>query len=345
MKIQDVLRTDERIWSKFTKRNEYGVPRADKYNSRDNTVLNIDIPEVSQFLLENGLKIEYPDNKKFAICLTHDVDEIVPPWTHTIFASVHSLGPGRWKELQNNLFWRLRGNHSSPYCNFNEIMDIEEKYGAKSSFYFLATPIDIKRYRYDIASFEEEIREISDRGWEVGLHGGVYSFDNFENIHEEKQTLERCLKKKVAGYRNHYLRFLVPDSWVILENLGFLYDTTYGYNDRMGFRNGMCHPFYPYNANSDQFLTIVEIPLVIMDGTLHSWKGNFERKWERVKYFIDVTKKNHGVITVIWHSNSFNCSFKRDWARMYEKILQYGYENNAWLTNGEEITRFWQGFR
>ena len=37
---------------------------------------NILEPEVSKFLIESGLNIEYPDDKNFAVCLTHDIDVV-----------------------------------------------------------------------------------------------------------------------------------------------------------------------------------------------------------------------------------------------------------------------------
>jgi hypothetical protein len=47
-----------------------------------------------------------------------------------------------------------------------------------------------------------------------------------------------------------------------------MYDTTFGYNDLVGFRNGMCYPFRPYNLNTASEVNILEIPLALMDGTL-----------------------------------------------------------------------------
>ena len=66
----------------------------------------------------------------------------------------------------------------SPYLNFSEIMDLEASFGAKSSFYFIAAEADPVRFRYDIEDIGHHLGEVSDRGWEVGLHGGYYSYDN-----------------------------------------------------------------------------------------------------------------------------------------------------------------------
>jgi hypothetical protein len=38
--------------------------------------------------------------------------------------------------------------------------------------------------------------------------------------------LESVLEKEVVGFRNHFLRFRIPDTWELLSKAGFKYDTT-----------------------------------------------------------------------------------------------------------------------
>ena len=92
-------------------------------------------------------------------------------------------------------------------------MDLEEKFGAQSSFYFLATDADITRFRYAIEELEDDLGQIMDRGWEIGLHGGYYAYNDYGKILNEKKRLEQVLGRKVVGYRNHYLRIQVPGTW------------------------------------------------------------------------------------------------------------------------------------
>ena len=112
--------------------------------------------------------------------------------------------------------------------------------------------------------------KIIDRGWEVGLHGGHTAYLNAQEMKIKKERLEKVTHQPVLGYRNHYLRFKVPDTWEYLSKAGFQYDTTLGYADCAGFRNGMCHPFRPFNLNTNHEIDILEIPLTVMDGSLES---------------------------------------------------------------------------
>jgi peptidoglycan/xylan/chitin deacetylase (PgdA/CDA1 family) len=341
--LNDILkkiRQNEDLWNLYTRIEEYSPQNLDQYQRfiyAYSTHKGILEPSVSQHLVDNGYKIEYPDHKQFAVCLTHDVDEIYPPFKHTLLSSLTCFMNMNLSELKKQLFWKIQGKKKSPYWNFKEIMDLEEKYDAHSSFYFLATDADIRRFRYNIEDLEGELGQIVDRGWEVGLHGGYYAYNDLEEILREKERLERVLGQKVIGYRNHYLRFQVPDTWEILARAGFKYDTTLGYPDNVGFRNGMCHPFRPYNLHTETEVNIMEIPLTIMDGTLFDSVGSYDEAWEVAKSLIDTVASCHGVLTLNWHTNNFNCPFRDSWYRLYEQILAYCHEKDAWMTSGEKI--------
>jgi peptidoglycan/xylan/chitin deacetylase (PgdA/CDA1 family) len=338
--IYEKIRQHEDLWDLYTRKEEYTHQQLDQYGcfipaySARQEILE---PSVSRFLIDEGYDIAYPDNKQFAVCLTHDVDEIYPPLTHTLLSTLTCLMVLDINGLKRQAFWKLYGKERSPYWNFQEIMDLEEKYGARSSFYFLATNSDVKRFRYNIEDLEGELGRIVDHGWEVGLHGGYYSYMDPKEILLEKERLEQVLGRKVTGFRNHYLRFKVPDSWEALTKAGFEYDTTLGYNDIVGFRNGMCHPFKPYNLYTDKEINILEIPLALMDGTLFNSVGSYDGAWKMTKRLIDTVASCCGVLTLNWHTNSFNCPFRDSYPRLYENILAYCHEKGAWMTCGEEI--------
>ncbi len=343
--MHELLKQNPEIWNLFTRKEEYSPEKLDEHDrffSDDSDLKRALEPAVSRYLVEHGLEVEFPENKIFAVCLTHDVDDIYPPLSHSLLSSVHCLKNLNFEGSVSQLLWKLRGKEHSPYLNLSEIMDLEASYGAKSSFYFIAAEADPIRFRYNLEDIGHSIGEVSDRGWESGLHGGYYSYDNPEAIKSEKKRLEAVLGKKVKGFRNHYLRFKTPDSWEILANSGFKYDSTFGYSKSVGFRNGMCHPFRPYNLKEGREIEILEIPLVIMDVALFANSKSFEEAWEYTKNLIDTTARLNGVITLLWHNFVFGCSFRKDWVKLYEKTLQYCSERGAWITSGEEIYRWWE---
>jgi peptidoglycan/xylan/chitin deacetylase (PgdA/CDA1 family) len=341
----DVLKQHRELWDLYTRKEEYMPKRRDQYDCfpyAAGTYQDILEPMVSKYLVDNGFDSRYPANKQFAVCLSHDVDEIYPPLNHALLSSLTCIKKQDFSGLTKQIFWKLRGREKSPYRNFRRIMDLEEKYSACSSFYFLATNSDITRFRYNIEDLEDELGRINDRGWEVGLHTGYYAFNDSEKILREKKRLEKVLDGEVTGNRNHYLRFQVPDSWEYLKRAGFRYDTSLGYNEMVGFRNGMCHPFRPFNLHTGREINILEIPLTIMDDTLFESTMSYEEVWELSKRLIDTVAEYHGVICLNWHSESFNCPFKDPREIMYKKILQYCSDKKAWMTSGEKIYEWWE---
>ncbi len=338
MTLIDKIRAEPEMWDLFTKKEEYNPPFLDKYErfpyylSKHRDLME---PTLSKYLIDNGLSPEYPHGKKFAVCLTHDIDAIKQTLTNCAVESVKSTIKGNYKHsLQYTISGLDKKQH--PFRDFERIMEIEEKHDAKSSFYFLALKPGEKDYNYDLEEVGDEIRDISDNGWEVGLHGGHESYNNLKVMMQEKKLLENVLGEKIVGYRNHYLRFKTPDTWELLSKAGFKYDTTFGYSDCAGFRNGMCHPFRPFNLNTGKEIDILEIPLVIMDRTILDYmRLNSEKAWKLTKQLIDRVEQHRGVITILWH----NSSMDGDYLKFYERILKYCSDKNAWMTSGEEILK------
>ena len=174
----------------------------------------------------------------------------------------------------------------------------------------------------------------------MGLHGGHTTFLDPNEMKKKKEKLEKVTHQPVYGYRNHYLRFNVPTTWKYLSQAGFRYDTTCAFADCIGFRNGMCHPYRPFDLTANQEIDILEIPLIIMDRTLGSthMRLNTNESWDVISYLIDQVEKCHGVCTILWHNEAM---FGADLA-LYEKILHYCHKKNAWMTSGEHILPWWK---
>jgi hypothetical protein len=103
----------------------------------------------------------------------------------------------------------------------------------------------------------------------------------------------------------------------------------------------MSHPFKPFNLTTGEEVEILEIPLMIMDGTLYDYmKLDVGSAWDVTKQLIDAVERHHGVMTILWH----NTSMIDEKLKFYKKFLEYCYEKNAWMTSGEEIWRWWDKY-
>lgn len=332
MNMHDILRQDPEIWDLFTRKEEYTNPLRDQYDRFPyyaSTYRDIFEPRASQYLIEHGYQIKYPDDAPFAVCLTHDIDSIyqsVPSKGLSVLRGLKQRNPSEAFRMLSQMQSR-----KLPLCNFSQIMDLEEIYDAKSTFFFMAESPGEQDYAYNIEDIAPEIGDIIDRGWEVGLHGGHTTYLDPREMREKRERLEKVTRKPVLGYRNHFLRFRIPDTWEYLSQAGFEYDATVGYADCVGFRNGMCHLFRPYNLKTRNEIEIVEIPLALMDRTLARYmQMDTKIGWEVVHKLIDTVENCHGVFTVLWHNSYMDAEN----LELYEMILRYCREKGAWMMNG-----------
>lgn len=280
----------------------------------------------------------WPHNKKFAICLTHDVDRVKK--TYQYFTHF----------VKTKDFYHLKSffiKKQEPYWNFERIMEIEKKHHVKSTFFFLNEKrhLDLlhpKKWALslDVYSFHDEkiaeiIQKLHANGWEIGVHGSHDSYRNENLLKEEKKELEEIIGDEVTGIRQHYLNLEIPKTWKIQSNAGFKYDASFGFRDKVGFRDDKFLPFHPLN---DSFL---EIPLIIMDGPLFRNSKSFEDTWKNVIMLIDQTESHGALLTVLWHQRVFNENEFPNWSKVYENFIALCKKRGAWITTATEIEQWW----
>lgn len=345
------IKNRKELWEMFTDKEAYPPTTLDEHQrflyafSQKHDVLH---PQVSEYLLSKGYKFNYPDEKSWVLLLTHDVDDLEVLNKHLLISLSYLPRNGDLRGMYNLLKGRLNPR-SSPYKNFKRIIDLEQQYNATSTFFFLSAPEDIFGRKYTLEETKDTLGFLIDKGCEIGFHTNYYSYDDVEKIKTEKASMESIVGRPIIGVRNHVLRFQLPQSWEILAKAGFSYDSTYGYADMIGFRNGMCHPFVPYNRLSDQPIDILEIPLNLQDWTIgFVMKNNPEQTWFHAKHLLNSVQKNHGVLNILWHNWTFSYPtsigtvFGKQWTKLYEKILAYASDHNAWITNCKDFYSYYQ---
>lgn len=288
----------------------------------------------------------WPNGKQFAVCLTHDVDRVKKTFqyvTHTI----RNLKKGKIGVAFTQVLPLLK--REKPYWNFDKIMEIEQRLGVKSTFFFLNeqrkaslfSPREWKLYlgRYDIKDPEivKTMKKLDAGGWEIGLHGSYNSYKDIKMLEEEKNVLEELIGKKVHGISQHYCNLDIPETWEYHEKLGLAYDSTIGFVGEIGFRSGTCFPFHPFNPTEGGTLSLWELPLTIMDIACFSEKRGV---WEECINILNSVEKYNGVLLLRWHQRFFN---EKEFPRMiniYEKIIEICKEKDAWITNASSIAEW-----
>jgi peptidoglycan/xylan/chitin deacetylase (PgdA/CDA1 family) len=184
---------------------------------------------------------------------------------------------------------------------------------------------------YDLRDIEMTIRSLDIGGWEIGVHGSYDSCREARLLEKEKRELEEIVGKPIIGIRQHYLNLEVPETWELQSKAGFKYDSSFGSNDGIGFRDNKIRPFRPL---SNEFL---EIPLTIMDGPLFESSSNLEDAWRKCEDLIGRAESEAGLLTVLWHNNRFDDREYPGQGRIYERIIEECKRRKAWIATAGDI--------
>jgi hypothetical protein len=122
---------------------------------------------------------------------------------------------------------------------------------------------------------------------------------------------------------------------------GFRYDSTWGYNETIGYRAGTHQVFRPAGAER-----LLELPLHIQDTALF-YPGRFaagaNRAWALCQTLVHNAAKHGGTLTVLWHTRSL--SPERQWGEFYERLLNELKSRRVWFTTAGEAVNWFQSRR
>ena len=139
------------------------------------------------------------------------------------------------------------------------------------------------------------------------------------------------------GIRMHWL-LRDGNTYSVLENAGYTYDSTAGYNETPGYRCGTTQTFRPLDTRK-----LLELPLHIQDGALFYSKrlGLSEPEaWKQCETFIANAERLGGVLTVLWHDRSPGP--ERFWGDFYVKLVQKLKSLEVWFGNAGQVVAWFQ---
>jgi hypothetical protein len=285
-----------------------------------------------------------PAGYDFMACLTHDVDFVGvrdhkldhTMWGFLYRASVDSLlkavaGRLSWSKCLRN--WKAAlslplvhlGLLEDFWLEFDRYTEIEK--GLGSTYFFLpfknvvgklgtASAPSRRAAKYDVLKLKKQILELINKGCEVGLHG-IDAWQDIERARLEKSRIRVITGTQDLGTRMHWL-YWNDGSPQVLEEAGFSYDSTLGYNGAVGFRAGTTQPFCPQGTES-----LIELPLNIQDSAMFYSDRMTLSENAGLDACRDLVRSMYllgGVITINWHTRSL--SPERLWGDFYRRLLQ-----------------------
>jgi peptidoglycan/xylan/chitin deacetylase (PgdA/CDA1 family) len=302
-------------------------------------------------------QITWPDGKRFAACLSHDIDSVQLDSRYELVRTALLLAqnantlPKKLKHLAS--FTGLRRGPRK-FDLFTPWIEAEQNYGFRSTFFVFPTQVrkrhvidnvyhwdDRTFYRDEVCSVREIIRDLHKRGWEIGLHGSYLSPLSDELLAEQKADVERALGAEIASSRQHNLHFDCKKTPALLEKVGLKVDSTLGSNRDIGFRAATSYPFRMWDWQSETWLRLVEIPLVLHDGALlrpDNLDLDPESAFAVCRRLIDRVAQTRGVVTLLWHPEK---AALPEWFTLYCRLLEYIHRQHGWGASARQIHDWW----
>ena len=273
----------------------------------------------------------------FAAFITHDIDHLRSAWKAPAKAALQQGQLLKFGQLAWQHFTR-----PDAWDNLEAVAATVAGFGARSTFFILpehrpaadGTP----NADYEIgASLRERLRRLQQAGTEISLHGSIgTTADAGDRLSREIEAL----RPAKVGLRFHYLRWEPRTTPALVAAAGFRYDSTLGFAEHFGFRNSYCHPFYPFNFATGGAYAFLEIPLNVMDATLHHPHYLQLRAGEvgpALQPMFAEIEKFGGVATVLWHNDHFDPANTVTGPGQFAEIMGYLQQRCAAFRTGSQI--------
>jgi hypothetical protein len=299
----------------------------------------LDTPIVDAYVerLWEALSVAWPRLQRrpraFEVVLTHDIDDPLTTLEHGPRDVVRQLGGDLVRRRDPRLAGRrlrsLIGDHSvDPNNTFDFLMDVSERHGLRSAFYFLAHRDEHPRpgpYLFEHPWVRALIGHVARRGHEIGIHPSHCTYRDAERTREEVTRLRRVAEaegvhQECWGGRQHFLRWANPDTWRNWEAAGLSYDSTLAYSEAIGFRAGTCHAYRVFDLQARRALRLQERPFQIMDvALLSSMALSLDAARAAVLEIAAECRRYQGSLGILWHNNTLLRAGREK--RWYESLV------------------------
>jgi hypothetical protein len=250
------------------------------------------------------------DANHLVVC-SHDVDFYFTNRRNALVRLVKNLGIS-WLVYRSSSYLQstfemigklLAGNRVGEYLP--SLMARMERHGARSTFFIVPVHGHRRDPNYTLAKLVPQIREALKKGFPVEIHGSYESIIENRTLLPDSEALQRATGKKALGSRQHWLRFDDHEKlFQAIEEAELLFDSSLGFPETVGFRNGACFAFPPYDFQNERPHNFLEIPLAIMDGSLVELSRSSGEAPQNLAQRVlgESRKRGWGGISVLWHN-------------------------------------------
>ena len=251
-----------------------------------------------------------PGVKHFVVC-SHDIDFFYSSRSAAITRLVKNLGIGL-RDYRNWPFiaWNAKniprvvgGERIGDYLP--RLFDLLEGLEFRSTLFVVGNHAHRRDPDYQLKDLRPHLIAAERRGFSVGVHGSYQSCIEAGTLAPEIREIENVTGCRMKGGRQHWLRFDNHERlFDMVEEAGLTYDSTLGFPETVGFRNGANFAFPPYDFKREKAYEFLEIPLVIMDGGLQAASVASRAKPQEIadEVLNESRKYGWGGISALWHN-------------------------------------------
>ncbi len=330
-----VTRYEEYFETEFDKYGRYPANKSilSKINLSKKPVVNI-----WANWLAKEIKNRYPEfifpTKKFDFISTIDIDNawayLNKGYWRTGGAMFKSVLKGNFDEFKTRMKV-LSGKEKDPYDTYGYLDSVFNGNEGKVKFFFLLG--DYARFDKNIShenyGFQILIQNIS-QNYDIGIHPSVAGFVHgcYGKVIRENQRLEKITGKKIFKSRQHYLNLKFPKTYQNLIKAGITEDYTMGFAEQVGFRAGICTPYFFYDLENETKTDLLIVPFQVMDGTLlHYLQLSPEKAYIEIEKMIHEIKEVGGTFVSIWHNETVtDVGEWKGYREVFEKMNSLGFK-------------------
>jgi hypothetical protein len=279
--------------------------------------------------------------REYRVLLTHDVDDPLSTLGRSrALLARQLLGDVARRRDVGLLLRRARALNDlrrgrldgDPHNTFDLLMDVSERHGLRSAFYFLSkNDVDTHGGRFDLFDHlwvRRLMGRVHRRGHEVGFHAGFGTFRDAGWTAQEFGRLREVAEREGVrqdewGGRQHFLQWANPDTWRNWTDAGLAYDCTLAFSEDVGFRTGTCHEYPVFDLLARRPLTLRERPFQVMDVTLFRYLGlSPDEAYAAVLDIARACRRFRGDLGILWHNDEVlrTARQKRWYAALVEAV-------------------------
>ena len=219
-------------------------------------------------------------------------------------------------------------------------------YGSATIFLKAAAhgPNDVS-YQLDQRFLRRLLVDLSSDGFEIGLHPSYHAHTHAAYLRSERSALAEFTGTDSVSVRQHFLRYDPVMTPHIQEAIGFRIDSSLGFAECAGFRNGTCLPFLRFDPVRNKVMDIWEMPLLFMDGALFNrQKYGTAKAIQESTELLKLCQTFGGVAVGLWHNVIGEELDYPGWGEHFEKTLKWSSAQEAHIASLRDALSAWTGY-